>query len=79
MLWNTVLVKFEPSLHNFIKLGPQHEYFPENFPKFSEQLFLRNTPGQLFLNLHTISIVPTPFCHTGAWEHEKGGWRNSQS
>ena len=62
------------SFHNFAKLGPQHEFFLENFPKFSEELVLCNTTGQLFLNLKTIFIATTPYYHTCIWEIGEGGW-----
>ena len=44
----------------FYEKGPHHWYFPENFQKFSKQLFLYNTSGRLFLNLQTILVVSTP-------------------
>ena len=40
---------------HFIKLVPQQQGFPENVPKFSEELFLQNISGQLFLNLQASS------------------------
>ena len=77
----TVLVKFKPSFHNFIELGHQRYCFLdlESVPKFSEQLFICNTSGQLFLNLRTILIVPTPSYPTCVREHGGGAWRNNQS
>ena len=62
---------------NFIKIGPQHKCVPENVPKFSEELFLNCTSGQLLLNLQAILIVSTPSCLTCILKNGGGGWGHS--
>ena len=49
---------YSSSFFNFIKIGSQHECFPENASRFSEELFLCKIFGQLFLNFQAIVIVP---------------------
>ena len=61
------LVKFRPSFHNFVRLGPQHGFFTENVPTFSEELVLCNTSGKVFVNLQKILIVTTPYYPTCIW------------
>ena len=65
-------VNFRPLIHNFVKLGSQRKFLPENVPKFSEELVLCNTSGQLFLNLQKNLIAPIPYYPTCIREH----WRS---
>lgn len=53
---HTIKVNLQAIVRNFIKLEPPNECFAENFPLFSEQLFLDNNFGRLVLSLRKTTV-----------------------
>ena len=53
---HAIKVNLQAIVRNFIKLEPPNECFAENFPLFSEQLFLDNNFGRLVLSLRKTTV-----------------------